>query len=119
MAQRRKLARLQGLGWVTDAALAKILKRLSEEPLDEDQSVSRHAIRRDLSGFLSQPTTYGPPVQSMTLPTRSGEFSWQVCNPFAMLCFLASQSPASVTLFRRSVRTALRLRSDRGPSYFM
>jgi hypothetical protein len=97
MSKRRRLsvADLSGLGCVTDAALAKILGTLR----DADElagrglgGISQRSIARATVSAVQQSTPYGPPMQTMKLPTVAGEFLWHYIHPGAVLNYLASES---------------------------
>ena len=98
--KRSRLAELQGLGWVTNAALEKILRRIGDqaEPLT---ACSRSAVRRAAHDFVSAKTAYGAPLQKTELRMEDGSiFQWCYYNPHATLAFLASASEPFMTALR-------------------
>jgi hypothetical protein len=102
---RPRLAELVGLGWVSDSALQKILKRLqSQGALSADACVSRGAIHRAGHALPTTATPYGPPVQELQLPLESGgTWAWPCFSPFALLHALCAESPALRAAFAAAV----------------
>ena len=94
--KRRILARLSGLGYVTDSALSKILGVLNEEGVlaSDLGGTSRTSLSRAPLQQLEAPTIYWPVLQQLQLPLSAGGFyPWWHVNPFAVLNFLARQEP--------------------------
>ena len=91
-AKRRPLARLSGLGYVTESALSAILKELDRQGALSSSfgGKSRSSIALSVKAGVQEPTCYGPVLQSMKMPQHDGnEFKWEYVHPHAMLNYLA------------------------------
>ena len=86
MEQRRAtLRRLAAVG-VPHSQLVEVISRLQDDPIDEDQSVGRWALRRSFDELLSE---VGCTIQ---LPTDGGEFRWFCLSLPKTLQLLARES---------------------------
>ena len=96
--QRRfGLQDLSGIGCVSDTALSQILAALQDAG-ELNSGTFSHAsartIARNAITFIQQKTLYGPPIQTLSLPTKCGEMKLEYGHPPAMLSFLVNESPA-------------------------
>ena len=87
------LSGLGGTSYVSNAALAKILKNVKENPEVLDAGTSRWAVKRKREKDVRVSTVYGDLLQSMTLSLSSGESmdAWYV-HPIVLLEFLCQSS---------------------------
>ena len=94
--KRVKLSELSGLGYVTDAALEAILRKLGEQGcLSTHQGLSRRSIARSVESEVEKDTFYGKPIQTIDLPLVDGTtYQWSYVHPAAFLNLLASGSPS-------------------------
>lgn len=94
-AKRLKKSSLVGIKGVTESALSAVLGALRDQGAlsDDFGGISRRVLARDLEESVQVPTLYGPPIQSISLPTSSGSISWELVNPFAVLNLLAQKVP--------------------------
>ena len=67
--------------------------------------VSPKTLSRNLDKVCRQHTPYGSLITSLDLPLNGGgSYSWKICNPFALLYLLLSQSSAFEALAREHLR---------------
>ena len=83
------------MGYVTDAALEAILRKLGEQGcLSTHQGLSRRSIARSVKSEVRKDTFYGKPTQTIDLPLVGGTtYQWSYVHPAAFLNLLASCSP--------------------------
>ena len=106
--KRARVANLVGIDGVTESALSAILRGLRSDGL-LDPSVGgtgRRQLARDLEKFIQIDTPYGKPIRSISLPTNSGNFDWDIVHPAAALNLLCQKVPQ----FAAALSAALRKR---------
>ena len=68
-------------------------------------NVSVKTLSRNLEKECQKHTPYGYLITSLDLPLDGGgSYSWKICNPFALLYLLLSQSSAFEALAREHLR---------------
>ena len=87
------MSELSGLGYVTDAALEAILRKLGEQGcLSTHQGLSRRSIARSVKSEVVKDTL---PIQTIDLPlVNDTAYQWSYVHPAAFLNLLASCSPS-------------------------
>ena len=90
--KRPRIAELAGGKVVTDAALASVVRKLSENPADFlNEGISRRSIGRSLSSIGATNTASGLVMTSINLLLNDGtSFPWEVVAPAALLNLLCS-----------------------------
>ncbi len=105
--KRSKLDKLVSLRhklpYVSQTALAAVIRELRDAPIDEN--VSRKDIRRARKALCETVTPYGMIMIDIHLKQKSGDDTVKIAiqNPWAMLWFAANRSEQWAKLIRRSL----------------
>ena len=94
LSKKARVSELAGLKFVSDAALAAILKAIGQKPAAYfSENISRWTVDRSLSSLASIETAAGPRFQTIDLVLSDGTpFAWELIAPAALLNHLCATS---------------------------